>query len=177
MACDKYELWLEQFGLEYLHRLADDGLNDEQIAERCGLSMKVYRKWKKKYPEFAEAVSFGRGDADFRVVKALYDKATGFSVGIKKNFKLKRVEFDPETGKKVREYEELVVGVDESFVPADLNAEKYWLENRQPERWGRCPTEKIENDSSEGSGVLILSEADSIGDDTSDVAENFDTTE
>ena len=154
-----YDEWLSGFGLERLRLLAEEGCSEEIIAERSGITLQTFRKWKKQHPEICDALSLGRRDADFRVISALYKKATGFNVELKKTYKLKRVEFDPDTGKKLCEYEELATGIDETYVPADLSAEKFWLENRQGERWCRVMGE---GDGDSEHGVLVMPEADMI---------------
>lgn len=169
MAKTKYEKWVGQHGLECVRRLAEDGLSDEEIAVRLALPVPTLRLWKRKYADFAEALGIGRSGADFAVVKALYRKATGYNVALNKTYKLKRVEFDPETGKKVREYEELATGVDETYVPADLRAETFWLKNRQPDRWHERQARSGEDAEGEGLGpcVLEIPEADLLGEDDS----------
>ena len=145
----KYELWLERYGLEYARRIAEICESEEEIASRLGIGLVFFRKWKKKHPEFAEAISLGLAESDFAVIKALHKKATGFNVGLKKSYKLKRIDFDPDTGKKIREYEELATGIEETYVPVDLSAEKFWLKNRQSDRW----LENGERIDGEGEGV------------------------
>ena len=156
----KYEAWLEAFGLEYLRCLSEDGFSEDEMAHRMGLEPEILQKWKKKHPEFGEAVALGRPDSDFHVINALYKKATGFNVELKKTYKLKKIDFDPETGKKIREYEELAMGVDETFIPADLSAEKFWLESRQGERWSRSAHSSVPD--GEAGGVVIVPEADKL---------------
>ncbi|MBQ8409130.1 MAG: hypothetical protein IJY39_09745 [Clostridia bacterium] len=160
MAKSKYAQWLESFGLEAVRRLAEDGLPDEEIAARVALELSVFRCWKRRYPEFAEAISLGRAAADYEVIRSLYKKAVGYNVAVNKTYKLKRVDYDPETGKKLREYEELATGVDETHVPADLRAETFWLKNRQSDRWSER-SERGGGDG-EGYGVVELPEADMI---------------
>ena len=161
MATNKYSIWLERYGLEELRRLAEDGYSEEEMATRCGLKLSVFRIWKKKYPEFAEAIMLGRKESDLGVVKSLYKRATGYNVALKKTYKLKRIDFDPDTGKKIREYEELATGIDESHVPADLKAETFWLKNRQGERW--CEGDERDSDGDEcESGVIEMPQADKI---------------
>lgn len=157
-----YEKWKQEYGLEYLRRFAEDGQTDFEIAESIGIKPAMLRRWKKKYPEVSEAIDLGRIGADFAVVKALYKKATGYKVKVNKTVKLKHSDFDPETGKKIRDYEELATAVDESYVPADIRAGLFWLRSRQPERW-----DKQESDTgTDFSGVVEIPEADSIdGDD------------
>ncbi len=159
----KYLEWLERYGLEHLRSLAEEGLDEAEIALKVGIELKLFVKWKKKYPEFADALTLGRADSDFHVIRALYKKATGFNVGLRKTYKLKRVEFDPQTGKKLREYEELATGMDETFIPGDLSAEKYWLECRRGDRWGGKDIEGVADEDGEF-GVLLMPDADRIDD-------------
>ena len=156
-----YRRWCDQYGFEILRRLAEEGNSDAEIAQKCGLSIEVFERWKKKYQKFSDAVEIGRVEADFSVVSALYRKAVGYSVKTPKTYKLKKVDFDPETGKKVREYEELAVGVDECYVAPDLRAEVFWLKNRQPKRW--CER-GMGDDGGEGAetGVVEIPKADRI---------------
>ena len=115
---------------------------DEEIAARCGLELSLFRRWKKRIPEFAEALQLGKAESDFNVVKALYNKATGFNVGLKKTYKLKRVEYDPDTGKKAAEREDLKDGFEEVHIPADVRVCAYYLNNRDPGRWQEHPKEE-----------------------------------
>lgn len=163
MAKNKYEKWLESFGLEYVRRLAEEGCPDEEIAIRSGLSLSELRRWRRKHPDFAEAIELGKSTSDYAVVRALYRKATGYNLSLNKTYKLKRVDYDPDTGKKLREYEELATGVDETYVPGDLRAETFWLKNRQSDRWSDRPDKEDVDGESEG-GIVVIPEADMLGD-------------
>ncbi len=160
-----FEKWKCDYGLEYIRRYAEDGLDDAEIAERIGIKPAMFRRWKNKYPEVCEALYLGRIGSDFAVVEALYKKATGYKVKVNKTVKLKRSDFDPETGKKIRDYEELATAVDESYVPADIRAGLFWLKSRQPERW----SERQDGDMQGGfAGVVEIPEADSIDEEERD---------
>ncbi len=78
------------------------------------------------------------------VENALLRRACGYTVPVRKTFKLKRIEYDGMTGKKVSESEALEVGVDEEHVPGDVRVCAYYLNNRAPSRWREHPT--IEED-------------------------------
>lgn len=54
---------------------------------------------------------------------------------MKKPIKVRKVEYNDETGKKIREVEEIVETVEEVHVPADTTAQIFWLKNRKPEAW------------------------------------------
>lgn len=77
-----------------------------------------------------------------RVEDAMYRRARGYKVAVRKTYKVKRVEYDPDTGKKTLEREELQTGLDEVVVPADVRAGAYWLVNRSPSRWREHPRPK-----------------------------------
>lgn len=164
MRRNKYQKWLDEHGLETVRRMAEDGLTDEEIAMQICQDRSVFRRWKRRYPELAEAIALGRASADYEVVRSLYKKATGYNVAVNKTYKLKRVDYDPDTGKKLREYEELATGVDETHVPADLRAETFWLKNRQSDRWSDKPERSGTDDEADESGVVIIPKADSIDD-------------
>ena len=168
MTSSKYTKWKESCGLESIRRLAEEGLSDEEIGIRSGIGVTLFRRWKKKHPEFAAAVELGRSVADYAVVEALYKKAVGYNVSLAKTYKLKRIDYDPDTGKKLREYEELATGIDENYFPGDLKAETFWLKNRQPERWSERPVRAISDGDDESFGVVELPEADSIDDEDTD---------
>lgn len=76
-----------------------------------------------------------------RVEEALYRRARGYKVKLKKSFKIKVVEYDPDTGKKVREGEDLRDGFEEVHIPADVRVCAYYLNNRDPARWREHPRE------------------------------------
>lgn len=161
----RYEKWRERFGEEFLRRLASLGLSDEEMAARCCLELSVFRRWRRKYPEFDRAIRLGSQSSDYAVVEALYKKATGYNVSLSKTYKLKRVDYDPDTGKKIREYEELATGVDEDHIPADIRAETFWLKNRQGDAWSDHPERAVEG--AEGAacgGVVEIPEADLLDD-------------
>ena len=79
-----------------------------------------------------------------RVEDALYRRACGYKVRLKKSFKVKVVEYDPDTGKKVAEREDLKDGFEEIHVPADVRVCAYYLNNRDPARWREHPKEESE---------------------------------
>ena len=144
--------WLTPESLTLIRGMACMGKSQEQIAACMGISPSTLRNWQKQYPEIASALAFGKENADYAVMEALHRKAVGYTTPLKKTYKLKHTEFDPESGKKVLEYEELQTGIDETHVPADTRAEIFWLQNRCPEDWVEDKTEALQ----EGGGVIEL---------------------
>jgi hypothetical protein len=93
-----------------------------------------------------------------RVEDALYRRACGYKVKLKKSFKVKRVEYDPDTGKKLLEKEELEAGFEEVHVPADVRVCAYYLNNRDPARWQEHPKE----DGGDVIGVVDFPEVEEL---------------
>lgn len=97
------------------------GLSDKEIASVFGVSYDLFKKWKRTYPSFRDALDKGRLRCDAEVVAALYKRATGkFSLKETKIIKYKD------------DYEILDVRV---RYPPDTEAIKYWLNNRAREHW------------------------------------------
>ena len=79
-----------------------------------------------------------------RVEDALYRRACGYKVKVKKSFKVKSVDYDRDTGKKISEREDLREGFEEVHIPADIRVSAYYLNNRDPVRWREHPAAEEE---------------------------------
>lgn len=77
MAKGKYQQWLEPDGLLLLEGWARDGLTDEQLAEKIGISTTTLYDWKNKYTKFSEALKKGKEVVDYKVENALLSAALG----------------------------------------------------------------------------------------------------
>ncbi len=130
----KIDEWLEQDKLILLEGWSRDGLTYEQIAKNMDIDVTTLREWRKKNPPISTALKKGREVSDYEVENALFKKSLGYNVLLKKTFKLKRIEYNND-GKKIKEYEELVDGYDETHIPADTTAQIFWLKNRNPRKW------------------------------------------
>ena len=144
--------WLTPEGLSLLRGMACVGKDEREIAECMGIPRAKLTRWKKQHPEIAAALAYDKQGADFAVMEALHRKAVGYTAPVKKTYKLKRVEYDPDSGKKLSEYEELQTGIDEAHVPADTRAEIFWLQNRCGGEWGQ----ENQAQDSESGGVIEL---------------------
>jgi len=130
MAKGKYEYWLTPDGLLRLEAYARDGLTDEQIAKNLNITPSTLYEWKKKYSEISESLKRGKEVIDIAMENALYKKGTGYTVNVKQAIKLKKIEYDKVTFKKISE-EEVIEFVDtEVYIPPDTTAQIFWLKNR-----------------------------------------------
>lgn len=60
--------------------LAQDGLTEEEIAGRLGVSKSTLTTWKQRYPDFLNALTQSKEAADSLVVMSLYQKAVSGDV-------------------------------------------------------------------------------------------------
>lgn len=133
MAKGKYRDWLTADGLARVEQWARAGLTNEQIADKIGIGCNTLSVWRKQFESFAKALDSGKECADIQVENALFKKANGYTVKIRKAYKLKDVVY--ENGKKVSESERLEFADEETYVPGDIKAQIFWLTNRKSDVW------------------------------------------
>ena len=75
MAKGKYEYWLTKEGLTLLEGWARDGLTDEQIAHNINITTTTLYDWKKRFPDFSDALKKGKEVVDYKVENALFQSA------------------------------------------------------------------------------------------------------
>jgi DNA-binding CsgD family transcriptional regulator len=89
--------------------IAAMGGTNEQIAAILGISPTSLKNIRRRQKTVDKAIRRGKDKADFRVVAALYHKATGYSFT---DLKEKKID-----------------------VPGDTTAMIFWLKNRRPGEW------------------------------------------
>lgn len=155
MKRQRWQEWAQnEDNIAVLTAWARAGLTDEQIAKSIGISRSTLSDWKKKHESIRIALSTGKEFADRMVENSLYKMTQGYTVKIKKAFKVKKVEYD-NTGKKKSEKEELAYAEETEYVNPDIRAIMFWLKNRKPEIWREKIIEKDDGDSV-GTGVVVL---------------------
>jgi hypothetical protein len=97
------------------------GATDADLAEAFGVSVVTIDNWKIKFFEFLGSLKGGKEEANIRVERALFARATGYSYDAVKIFHTK-------DGKIIKvPYTE--------HVPPDVTACIFWLKNRRSDRW------------------------------------------
>lgn len=146
----KYEQWLADEYLERIKGWARDGLTDDDIAHNMMINVSTLRRWKNEHPEIADALRLGKDSADRIVENALYKSACGFTMKVKKPVRVRRVEYDPATGRKTAEVDTWQAVEEEVYVAPQVTAQIFWLKNRKPEQW----REKADMTVTPSNGVL-----------------------
>ena len=149
----KYRDWIGEAGLRRIEKWSGEGLTDEQIAEKIGICPNTFGVWRRKYAEIVEAIERGSQTADERVENALFKKAQGYTARVRKAYKLKDVVY--ENGKKVSETERIEYAEEETYIPADIKAQIFWLVNRRGDVWHEKAG--VLSTSDDGAEVVIIS--------------------
>ena len=131
----KSDEWRTEDGLTKIQGWARDGLIEKQIAHNMGVAYATLREWKKTFPEIGEALRKGKEVVDREVENALFKSALGFMQKVKKPVRIKEVEYDPKTGKKIRDIEKWVQVEEEIYIQPQVTAQIFWLKNRKPDQW------------------------------------------
>lgn len=125
IAKGKFDRWRTKEGLTLLEGWARDGLTDEELSKRMGISRETFYRWKEQFPDICDAIKKGKEVIDFEVEQALLKRALGYS------YTETRKEIDANGKKKVI--------VTEKHVEADTAAQIFWLRNRKPDKWRNNP--------------------------------------
>lgn len=96
------------------------GATDPELADFFEVNPDSIYEWKKKHPEFSEAIKEGKAKADSEVANKLFNRATGYDI--------EEVEEVMYKGKK----ETLTK---RRHVPPDVTSMIFWLKNRKPGSW------------------------------------------
>lgn len=125
MAKGKYQRWIEPEGLALIEGWARNGLTDEQIAKKMGVSRSTLNEWKEKYPDISDTLKKGKEVVDSMVENALLKRALGYT----SEETTSELRYDKKTGKK-----DLVITKRvRKEVPPDTTAAIFWLKNRKPD--------------------------------------------
>ncbi len=102
------------------------GATDNEVIEALSVARSTFYLWKNEHPAFAEAVRRGKDYFDTgRVESALLQAALGSTYD--------ETAVTEEDGKEVRRVTRNKV------IPVNVAAVKYWLNNRQRDRWKDTP--------------------------------------
>lgn len=116
-----------------------------ELCKTCMICWDTFKEWEKK-PEFSEMLKSAREKfaetTEITLVNSLVRAATGQDFVREKQEATAQVvkEYDPKTGKKIKEYttKEVVpkkMTKETIFVPPSVDAAKFLLTNMSPDRW------------------------------------------
>lgn len=103
-------------------KLAKLGATDIEVADFFEVDVRTIYRWKNTQPEFCQALKAGKEEADARVERSLFQRATGYE---QESVKI----FMPANADKP-----VYAPFREAIAP-DTTACIFWLKNRKPEEW------------------------------------------
>ena len=125
----KYEYWISPDGLLLIKGWARDGLSDKEIADKMHTTSSTFYEWKKKFPEFSEALKNGREPVDVILEDTAFERATQWKT-VKEI--TKELKFDRESG----ETRLMVTKEVEKKVPPDSTLLIFLMKNRMKDKYG-----------------------------------------
>lgn len=74
----KVDWWRSESGLDIIKKWRCEGKTIQQVITAMGVDPRTFRSWRKKYPEFNEAIEVGKDVAVSRVEQSLFKRACGY---------------------------------------------------------------------------------------------------
>ncbi len=105
---------------EKAHKLCLLGITDVDLADMFDIAVSTLYEWKKKVPDFSEALLAGKKFADAEVASSLFERAKGYTCD--------DIHVSQFGGK-------VIITNIKKHYPPDVAAAKLWLTNRQPDLW------------------------------------------
>ncbi|MCL2053518.1 MAG: hypothetical protein FWG90_03625 [Oscillospiraceae bacterium] len=144
------------------------GLTQVKMAENLGVSYTTFKNYKKKHPALSALLKKNTRTRNAVAEDALYSRATGLFAKTEKPIKVKHTEYDPKTGKKVKEFETVEITEVKEYIPPDTAALIFFLTNRMGEKYKNNP-HKLELD---GRKVKLIEKKAEEDDNWREEAEN-----
>lgn len=110
--------------------LAAMGATNDEIADAMGVSKRTILRWAKEHESFGKALEEGKGVSDAKVIRSLYQMATGYEYTEEKRI----VEYGTDGSLKPVRVEKTI-----KHVQPSVAAQCFWLKNRQRDRWQDRP--------------------------------------
>jgi len=129
--------------VEQAQKLAKLGATDIEIADFFHVDVRTLYRWKVDQATFCQALKSGKEEADDRVERALFSRATGYEHD--------EVDVRVVSG-------EIVQTPIRKYYPPDTTAGIFWLKNRKPEQWREMKA--IELTGANGGAVQTESKLD-----------------
>lgn len=115
-----------------IEQLLQKGFTEKNIAKTIGIAYSTWNKYKAEQKEFTELIIKSREKPVQELLDSMYRSGIGFTKTIKRHQKVKRIIYNPDTGKKEKEWEEMIPYDEEIYIPPNFQSAKFLILN-----WGR----------------------------------------
>lgn len=144
----KAEVWLTDEGQLYLESWANDGLTDEELCKKMGISVTTLWRWSNEHEQIKKAIMRGRDTSTMAVENMMYKCAMGFK------YTEQQLTKDGD-----------IVEVERYFAPSQ-EAQKFILTNRRKDKWKSKQEVALEAAVAAQAQVQVqVSKSDSLADD------------
>ena len=126
--------------------LAAMGATNEEIALAMGVSERTIMRWAKEHESFGKALGEGKGVSDAKVIRSLYERATGYEYEEEK----KIIEYDKDGNVKP-----VKIRKDQEACTAGRHGSDILVKNRQRDRWQDRPQDYVDQTSDNDAEVQI----------------------
>jgi len=116
--------------------LALAGLNEYEMASIIGVTDATLGVWKRTRPDFMEAMKAGRMEAVGTAAHSLFRVGNGYTRDEVKVIPNRVKEYNPDTGRVVKEYTEVLEVPVKRYYPPNVTALLKFLAAKYPEMWG-----------------------------------------
>ncbi|RXI50184.1 Xaa-His dipeptidase [Clostridium tetani] len=130
--------------LDEIEQWVEHNNTDKEIAEKLGMAYSTFRKYKSTNVALRSRIATAKDKKNQEVEKALYKGCIGYKYYEEVATKVKE-EYLAEDGKTILSREDVKVVNVKKYKCPDLNAQKYWLNNKDKMHWKDDP-HKVAND-------------------------------
>lgn len=130
--------------LSAIELMAEQGSTDKDIADKLGIGYSTYKKYKAKDVDLKAVLAVAKDKKNQEVEKAVFKNAIGYHYYEEVVTKVKYEEL-ADDGTTVLSKEDVKISNVKKYKGPDLNAEKYWLNNKDKMHWKEDP-HKVDND-------------------------------
>lgn len=116
--------------------LALAGLNEYEMASVIGIADATLGVWKRTRPDFLAAMKAGRQEAVATAAHSLFKVGNGFTIEEEKVIPNRVKEYNPDTGRVVKEYTEVLRVPVMKYYPPNVQALLKFLAAKHPSIWG-----------------------------------------
>jgi transposase len=127
-----------------IESMVEDNKTDKEIAEKLGVGYSTFKKYKATNEDLKAVIAEGKDKKNQTVEQALYKNCVGYTYYEEVVSKVKTQALATD-GTTILENEEVVISNVKKYKGPDLQAQKYWLNNREKATWKEDP-HKVEND-------------------------------
>lgn len=130
---------------EQAYKLCLLGHTDDELGVFFEVTKQTINNWKSAHPNFFDSIKRGKEIADMEIAESLRKQALGYHYE-------EESEGMGENGQKMK-------FKNKRFATADFRATRFWLMNRQPDKWREKTEVKTDNKHQHTGNVFVFGEA------------------